>query len=272
MKTAAEIRRILTEELGFTDLDAYQRWIQAERANARPTPERIERLSPDSIDNRAFWRVCESLFGSDPICNVAVSPAVGEMPDGLNGPMDANRMNFRLARAMGVVAFLDENAHERVKTLEVGPGYGSLKNYIETQTNHVYTGVDVFPRIPGILETTADGVLPRDFVEKEAGSYSYVISTNVFQHLSQRQRAVYIDDAAALLHPGGLFIMNVTIDTAKVPAHMRDAQGRAWIDHYGQYTPMPKGAEVYDALGRSFGILYVTQRYDGLFNFVCRRQ
>lgn len=271
MKARDEIRRILTEELGFTDLVAYKKWIEEERPKVRPTKKRVERLSPDGIDNRAFWRVCEELFGADPVCNLAVAPAVGKLPYELDGPMDANRMNLRLARCLGVTAFLDENAHSRVHTLEVGPGYGSLKHYIETQTNHLYTGVDVYPRIPGVIETTAEGWIPPEMVEEQAGAFSYVISTNVFQHLSARQRARYFDDAAKLLHEGGLFIFNVSVDSQKVPAHLRDEQGTAWADHYGQYTPMPKGGELHDQLGRLYRILYVTQRYDGIFNFVCRR-
>jgi hypothetical protein len=271
MKTAIEIRRILVDELGFADLPAYTRWIAEERPTSRPTPERVELLSPDVVDNRAFWRVCEELFGADPVCNVAVAPTMGKLPYEVASSMDANRMNLRLARSMGITAFLDENADARVKTLEIGPGYGSLKNYLETHTNHRYTGVDVYPRIPGVLEATADGVLPRELVEAEAESFSYVVSTNVFQHLSARQRATYMSDAAALLHPGGLFLFTVIVDTAKVTPNMRDESGLAWADHYGQYTPIPKGGDLYDEIGRRFGILYVVQRYDGLFGFVCRK-
>ena len=72
MKKAQEIRRILTEDLGFTDLAAYQKWIEQVRPTVQPTAEHIERLSPDNIDCRDFWKVCEELYGDDPVCNVAV--------------------------------------------------------------------------------------------------------------------------------------------------------------------------------------------------------
>jgi hypothetical protein len=171
---------------------------------------------------------------------------------------------------MGVTSFLDENASERVKTFEIGAGFGSLKNYIETHTTHVYTGVDVFPRIPGIVEATAEGCIPDDLVEAERGLYGYVVSSNVFQHLSAKQRTRYYADAAALLHMGGLFIFNLYVDTGKRGTYLRDAKGNAWCDHYGQYTLIPK-SDVYDELSKSFDVLYVTQRYDGLFNFACRK-
>ena len=271
MKGYREIRRVMVEELGFCDLAAYQRWVTDVRPHVQPTPEAIARLSPDAVDCRAFWKVCDELFGSDPVCNVAVAPEVGRLPYAIETPMDVNRMNLRLAKSLGITAFLEENAQARLRVLEIGPGYGSLKNFIETHTNHTYVGFDAVPRIPGVLETTQEGLLPRDLIAREAGSFSYVISSNVFQHLSAAQRATYVEDAGALLHPGGIFIFNLTVDTAKIPAYARDANGTAWAVHYGQYTPIPKGGAAYDLAGKAFNILYVTQRYDGVFNFVCQR-
>jgi hypothetical protein len=271
MKGEAEIRRVLTRELGFRDLDAYKKWIAEARATTPLTPERIALLSPDHIDCRAFWRVCEELFGHDPVCNVAVSPQTGKLPFAIESPMDANRMNLRFAKSLGVTAFLDEFAHERVNTLEIGPGFGSLKNYIETATHHVYTGVDVFPRIPGVIEATADGLLPPSLVEADRGKFSYVVSSNVFQHLSAKQRTRYFHDVHTLLHKGGLFLFNLSVDTGS-PGLLRDASGVAWCDHYGQYTLLPKPNDLQRELTTLYFILYVTQRYDGLFHFVCQKR
>ena len=181
-------------------------------------------------------------------------------------------MNLRLAKSLGITSFLEENAHSRLNVLEIGPGYGSLKNYIEAQTNHVYVGVDVVPRVPGVLQASVEGLLPRSLVEQRQASFSYVIASNVFQHFSARQYRQYIKDSAGLLREGGLFMFNLTIDTGKTPAYMRDANGSAWSVHYGQYTPIPTAMSVYSELASVFDVLYVTQRFDGLFNFVCRRR
>jgi hypothetical protein len=270
MKTESEIRRILTEDLGFKDLAAYQKWVSEQRPRVSLTPEVLERLSPDAIDCPAFWRVCEEIFGNDPVCNVAVPPSVGSLPHEAESRMDANRLNLQLAKSMGVTAFLDEFAHERVKTLEVGPGFGSLKHYIETHTKHVYAAVDVFPRLPGVIAATAQGFIPDSFVAEQKGQYAYVVSSNVFQHLSARQRSRYFKDAHALLHKGGLFIFNLYVDAGG--SYLRDPSGVAWCDHYGQYTLVPKPAAVQAELSSAFGILYATQRYDGLVNFVCQKR
>jgi hypothetical protein len=272
VKKYEEIKRILTEELGFTDLTAYQTWIETERPKIKPTTERVERLSPDSIDCRDFWKVCGELFGDDPVFNVAVAPQVGRLPYPVESRMDVNRMNLRLAKSLGITAFLDENADKRLKVLEIGPGFGSLKNYIETHTNHVYTGIDVYPRIPEVLEATEEGLIPRSLVEREHNAYSYVISSNVFQHLSARQRSRYYRDARALLHPGALFIFNLCVDTGKRPATLRDSRGTAWCDHYGQYTLIPTEGDLLKELSAGFDVLYALERYDGLCNFVCRRK
>ncbi len=271
MKGHEEIKRILTEDLGFRNLETYRKWIDADRSTTTLTRERIALLSPDVVDCRAFWMVCDELFGTDPVCNVSVAPEVGSLPYAIETRMDANRMNLRLAKSLGVTAFLEENAQARLNVLEIGAGYGSLQAFIETHTNHIYTGVDVVPRVPGVLETTPDGLLPRSFVDRWRGQFSYVVSSNVFQHFSTRQRNQYIADAHAILHDGGLFIFNLTVDTAKLPPYMRDESGDAWADHYGQYTPIPRGDVVYGQLATTFRILYVTQRYDGLFNFVCQK-
>lgn len=270
MKQYEEIRRTLTQGFGFTDLGAYRRWVEQDRAKLVLTSELLERLSPDNVDCRDFWRVCDELFALDPVCNITVNPSVGHLPYAVETRADANRMNLRFAQSFGITNFLEENAQQRLKVLEIGPGYGSLMNFIETHTNHEYTGVDVVPRIHGVIQATAEGLIPEALLVREAASFSYVVSSNVFQHLSSKQRARYYADARTLLVRGGLFIFNLRVDTGKIE-YLRDSAGNAWCDHYGQFTAVPT-ANLYAELGALFGVLYVTQRYDGVFNFVCQKR
>ncbi len=272
MRGYEEIRRILTEELGFVDLAAYRRWIEAERPRTRPTREHIERLSPDHVDCRAFWRACDELYGIDPVCNIAVGPGVEAPADGAEARLEANRQNLRLAKTFGITALLEEHAGSRLRTLEIGPGFGSLKHWIETSTRHRYVAFDVVPRVPDVRETTADGCLPADFVAAARGEFSYVVSSNVFQHFSQRQRTRYFEDAHALLQAGGLFVFNLSVDVGNVPDHMRDEGGVAWADHYGQYTLIPRPPDLFRELRARYDLLYTTQRWDGVLNVVCRKR
>jgi hypothetical protein len=272
MKKYADIKRIITQDFGLTDLGAYRRWISDVRPTIRLTQARLDALSPDAVNCRDFWKVCEHLFGLDPVCNVAVTPEVGALPYDIGTHMDANRMNLRFAKMVGITALLEEFAESRLETLEIGPGFGSLKNFIETHTNHRYTGFDVCPRIPDIQETLSSGLLPTSFVTDRREAFAYVVSTNVFQHLSARQRSRYFQDAHSLLRHGGLFIFNLLVDTGKFPAFMRDEEGNAWCDHYCQYTLIPQPSALYDELTPQYTILYVTQRFDNNFNFVCQKR
>ena len=243
VKRFDEIKRIIIDDLGFPDLDAYRKWVETLRPTIKVvTKEMIDRLSPDEVNCREFWRVCDELFGIDPVCNVVKPPEIGNMPYTVETRMDANRLNLRLAKAMGITSFLDEFAHERVRTLEIGPGYGSLKHYIEVHTNHRYLGFDVVPRLADVRETTDEGFLPDEFVTEFRGEYSYVVSTNVFQHLSAKQRTRYFHQVHSLLHDGGVLLFNMLVDTGKMP--LRDKNGNAWADHYGQWTLIPKVGDI----------------------------
>ncbi len=62
MKQYQEIRRILVEDFGFSDLAAYRQWVESKRSALVPSSEMIARLSPDVVDCRDFWRVCDELF------------------------------------------------------------------------------------------------------------------------------------------------------------------------------------------------------------------
>ncbi len=236
-----EIRRILVDDFGFTNLETYGRWIREVRPGLTPTPELVRRLSPDRIDCRAFWRACDELFGVDPVHNVMIAPEIGELPYPITTREDANRMNLRLAKSFAITS------------------------------EHVYSAVDVCPRFEGVVQATAAGFLPDGFADSAAHSFSYVVSSNVFQHLSARQRSRWFRDAQRLLHREGLFIFNLLVDTAKISARARDRDGNAWCDHYGQFTEIPKLGQLHDELSGLFRIIYVTQRYDGVMNFVCQK-
>ncbi len=106
MKQYQEIRTILTQEFGFENLDNYKKWVTEVRPTVVPTPELVSRLSPDTVDCGDFWKVCEELFGDDPVCNVTLQPQVGSLPFTVESRMDSNRLNLRLAKTLGITAFL----------------------------------------------------------------------------------------------------------------------------------------------------------------------
>jgi hypothetical protein len=259
MKKYNEIKQIITEHFKITSLEEYSKWLARWRSKEWiPTSEDKELLSPDVVDCHDFWKVVEDLFGDDCVCN-AVEGNVYE------DRMGANRNNLSIARTSGLIAAIDELKFYKANLLEVGAGYGSLKNYVETTTRFSYTGFDVLPKISGIRESTREGNLPEDFVKAHEGTFNIVASTNVFQHFSPKQKIKLIDDASVLLSDGGYLLINLPVDYSVPPQEPR------YMTLYGQFIGMPSQIFMGDVLtSRQFQIFVTTIRhYDGMTGYSC---
>lgn len=257
MKNKEEIRKIITEHFKITTPESYKKWLVDWRANGGiVSDEDLKILSPDNINCRDFWIVGEELFGTDCVCNTLDGiPNVTEQ-------MQGNRVNLNLAKQSGILNVIDHFSNYKIKILEIGAGYGSLKNYIEVKTEFDYSGFDVYPKIAGVLSTTDAGYIPYDYIVNNCGSFVIVASSNVFQHLSETQRKKYIYDSAELLSDKGYFLFNLMVDFGY-------SGTRKYMALYGQFCPVPSMLEIQDSLKERFIIQTTTTRYDGLVGFVC---
>ncbi|MCX5657810.1 MAG: methyltransferase domain-containing protein, partial [Candidatus Omnitrophica bacterium] len=263
-----EIKDIILNKLGITDLEAYSKWLAAfhERDSSKRrivTQEDIDLLSPDRIHNGDFWKVIGEIFGVDCVANT--------MNKTLSDNVDVgNLRNLGLASMMGALNFVDEWRHGHFPVLEIGPGYGNFKSNCQMTTDFMYAGVDIYPKIPGIFSTTPQGTLDEEFVETGKDKMQIVYSSNVFQHLSNKQRSKYYADIHKILHPKGVFIFNLLVhfyNPADATPETRSAfDGRQYLKHYGQMTEVPFYPELMDELGKYFYILYeCRRRADDLF-------
>lgn len=251
MKQYSEIYKIITEQLGHTDLKTYQ---VAPKRTTPISPEDIALLSPDEVDCHDFWRVCKVLFGSDAVCNQA--PPLG----GTKSLLEANRRNLRLAWFSGALGW----AHGIMQCLpqaiavEIGPGYGSFKHFAESHHTTVsYYGFDVCPLTEDVLPMGRDGTFTEGYPVNKA---DFVYSSNVFQHLSPKQRLTLYRQIYEMLKPGGSFIFNLLIDLPPPKDFVyqggaRDKEGRGYMQHYGQYTQIPTFDEVTEPLRKQGFIL-----------------
>lgn len=231
MKQYDEIKEIITQKYGFTSIEKYKEWLKDWREKGgTATQEEADLLSPDNIDCYDFWRVCNDLFGSDPICNAADGAVY-------TNDMDANRVNLNIAQLSGILSVIDVNKFYRVNMLEYGPGLGCVKNYVEVNTRFNYFGFDVNPRIPGIAATTKAGYIPSEFVDKNKGSFNIVFSSNVLQHVSMKQRQAFFSDAYDLLSVGGTLAFNVS-------AFKQNTPPLRYMTLYGQFILIPTVSEI----------------------------
>lgn len=264
MKTYQEIKDIITKQLGLVNMAAYKLYTdQFLRGERRPTLEEIELLAPENIHNGHFWQVVEELFGPDCVANTNY----GSLPNDID---EGNERNLALARMCGALNLIDNWRHYQMPVLEIGAGYGNFKQYLKSNTAMVYTGVDVFPKIRGVYPTQPNGLLPLHLVER---TFHIIYSSNVFQHLSSKQRTQYFKDIHGMLTPNGTFIFNLLVPKLPPEQQYLAEDGKAYLRHYGQFTEVPLYNDFIRELSSYFYIQYETTRiYDSLVNFVCLKR
>ena len=265
MKNYQEIKDIIVNQLGLTDLDAYAKYEELYRPpnNKIITREEVELLSPDNINCIDFWKVIEEVFGVDCITNTMHENQKWT-------PTDCNRRNLGLARQMGALNVIDWCAQfsSQSSILEIGTGYGCLKHYLEPKYCFNYTGVDVVPRVEGVIQTTPEGLLPDSIKDRK---FFIVYSCNVFQHLSTKQRESYINTAWELLEKGGFLIIALTLHPFQLPVSGMAEDGNLYMKHYGQFTAIPSRTDFLSFIRGRYNILTVTQRYtDDYHCLVCQ--
>ncbi len=270
MKTYDEIKDIITNRLGLRDqatykayIDQFHRWHDPRV----PTEEEIELLSPDAIDNNAFWRVVEEIFQTDPVSNCDHgTPASVE---------EANRRNMGIYHYNGFTGLIENlkigNWWPQMCLLEIGPGYGAFRDWFrQTAPAYSYHAADCYPRIDGVDATLLNGRLAP---ETKARIYNCVIASNVFQHLSVAQRRDYYRDIAGCLSREGRFRVSMMLNHYNVrDARFLDARGRQWCKHYGQFTEIQRFDEMRDDLQLHFIIIASTISRDGQVVFECARR
>jgi len=155
--------------------------------------------------------------------------------------------------------------------LEIGPGFGALKPYLGGRDDITHHMIDVHPRIEGCIES--DGFTIPDEIKQL--DISYVISSNVFQHLSVEQRRGYYREIASLLGNSvrkfGYFDFNVQcLGCGNEDSRYIKHNDKYYITHMGMYTEITSSGEVMqDLIDAGFVVLSMTRRGDALFGFSC---
>ena len=204
-----------------------------------------EKFSPDNVDSCHFWKQATTIF---PFASVSYSP----------GTRSKNSLNIKSFKGNherhGSVKPLDEvfEKNPRAKMLEIGPGYGCIKEYIEKKyCVDNYYAIDVNPLFKYKKLYKTDGsTIP----EKIPGDLDVVYSINVFQHLSEKQKLSYYTQISSLLKPGGKFIFSMFVvapDTINSVFKnekgefqrifgMCDIDGNFYVNFFSQFTVCPR--------------------------------
>lgn len=203
----------------------------------------IQRLDPDNIDISHFWRYCVEKFPNFSISGYHEC----------KNEDDVNTANLNFAIWCGLISKMDSLLKQKpdAKILEIGPGYGSIFNHITSKYDRCnYLAIDVNPLFyyDGLFE--CDG---KSIPEEAGDEFDMVISSNVFQHLSQKQRSSYYLEVFNKLKSDGIFVFtNFLIadenrDAKEYWSYM-DKEGRPYSTFFSQLTPVDEYNDLADEL------------------------
>ena len=259
-----EFKEIIEGEFGITNLKAYGDY-KAKHGGGKLTKEEVERMAPENVDSCSFWEYIEK---NPELAKDAI--AFGVTKD--NTIQDANNHNFGLACDVSTLNYLlTYKDCVNMPILDIGAGYGMLRDFVAQFTKLSYFGVDVYPKIPGVQKVAADGsTIPANIM---AAKFGVVVCTNVFQHMSVKQRRHYYEQVSKILYPKwGIFSSSHMVITPdmKQPIGFTCGDGKQYCCHYGQYTEIQKVEEVIEDLEKYFEIMTINQRVrDGSVTFHC---
>lgn len=261
--TLNEFTEIIEGDYKIKDLPSYVEY-KYDRKDGISQSE-IDRLSPDAIRSSSFWEWIEK----NP---ELAKDAIGFGMTSDKSIQELNYYNLRLAMSMGTMIYVSMcSGDKNMPILDIGAGYGMLKDYVEKATQLAYYGVDVYPKIPGVLALAdGDSTLPDAILNMKFG---LVVSTNVFQHLSVKQRRNYYEQVAKILIPNGVFSVSMSaagLDECGAKGFVCKETGKEYMCHYGQYTEVQTEKEIMDDLRKHFQVLSVLRRlHDNSIAFHC---
>jgi len=206
----------------------------------------INAFSPDRLDSRVFWREATRHFPWIPICSNERCSTPEQVNAGTWG------CHSPLVYTLSDVVYA---GNPEAKMLEIGPGYGGVMQYIKRKHGlDNYYCIDVNPLFEYERMFQTDGeTIPEEIPDE----LDIVYSSNVFQHLSDRQRRSYIRQASQKLAIGGLFVFNLfvlneqnrdqRIGDKKLFGNL-DEKGNAYTCFFNQFTRIPQEDEIEDEL------------------------
>jgi hypothetical protein len=232
---------------GFSNISEYIQW----RRSPDKTLTVDDVLSPDRIDIGDFWKASHDMFETLPICGSGVNPAFREREI-------ADRLNLHAALdTYGIFNNANFFFDKMTNVLEIGPGYGNLKAYIEEHYPHInYHGIDVCPMVDGVIKSDGRSI-PDELKHKK---YDFIFSANVFQHLSVAQRRGYYRDIGDVISDTGMFTFYMFVDNFLYPERMEHFHttynnGREYfMEHFGQFTKIQNINDIIDQVKEDAGV------------------
>jgi len=212
------------KELGWNNIKDYSDFLKSH--TYLEIEEKLgDKLHPDNINVKEFWRAAEDVFATDPVCN-----SIGES---LKSIEESNKLNNLIPLFLGLlggleVAIFNIKRYHTVHIAEIGAGYGSFEDGVINNRNDIYsyTGFDIIPRREDQVELMGEnGSFSDEQLIEYKDKFNIFYSCNVFQHLSEKQIRKYLKDIFNMLPHYGFFVLSYVNDEDGIVKSTK---------HYGQ--------------------------------------
>lgn len=241
------------DSLGLVDMDSITKYFNDKKDNL--TQADIDILSPDVIDNKEFWQLATKLDSNSLVGGNRVKDNSNEE--------EIIYWNSILAKSIGIFDYIVPTENNKYKLLDIGCGYCPIKRMLKYDIE--YTGIDIVARTPDVIEVDGNGI------PDELGMFDYVVSCNVFQHLSTEQKIRYTHDAYQHLHTGAYFINAMMTSYGNVP--VPQFNNIPHIFTCGQFHPLMSHVQYMSILYKiGFTVLQFNNRWDGFSCFICQKR
>jgi len=164
---------------------------------------------------------------------------------------DVRRTNANLYEMMGVLNYLRPWG----TIVEIGSGLEAFELLLNRY--HQYIPFDILKHRKTTNILKGDGTIPC-----LDGIADFIICHNVFQHLTPKQRALYMDESCRVLKDRCRMFLSVTIDSDKNTDSRTLLGGQRWTVTGDYFTPYCNWDEVISWLSKKWNILSKIERYD----------
>jgi len=199
------------KEMGWNSIQDYSNFLKSH--SYLEIEEKLgDKLHPDNINVKEFWRAAEDVFATDPVCN-----SIG---NSLKSIKESNERNNFIPLFLGLLgglelAILNIKRYHTVHIAEIGAGYGSFEDGVINNRNDIYsyTGFDIIPRREDQVELMGEnGSFSDEQLIEYKDKFNVFYSCNVFQHLSEKQIRKYLKDIFNMLPHYGFFVLSYVND------------------------------------------------------------
>jgi SAM-dependent methyltransferase len=197
--------------------------------------ELLTKFHPDKVNINEFWKIATKHY---PHFSIAGGPpeVVERTPEEINEAT----LGFAHHHLGALQPIHDHGLNMLAPVLEIGPGYGGFKEYIE-RCGATWYGIDVNPLFKCERLHKCDGRTIPSGKKWMPKKFHMVYSMNVFQHLSVSQRDSYYQQAYNRLKDGGLFLFGLFAKNGvnrdwKQHWSTRDDEGNCYCHFFNQFT------------------------------------